>query len=297
MTRTKKWLGLAAGAIIVAAFALVFSATSSQTALANGGPGGRAGFGGGNDSYLAEALGITTAELQTAQQKAHDAAIDQALAQGLITQAQADALKQRSGKMRGFGWFGHFGLAGDDAIDMEALLAQALNISVDQLQAAEIKARDAALAAAVKAGNITQEQADQMKAHQALQDYLQKQGLPDKVRSLYDEAVNAAVKAGVITQEQADQILSNQGRGFGMPGFGRGFGGPGMGMHDFGGPGMGMHDFDGPGMGMHDSGGPGMGMHDSGGRGMRMHDSGGRGFRGNGSSTPRSGTTGTSLRF
>lgn len=283
MTRTKKWLGLAAGAIIIAAFALVFSAVSSQTASAHGGPGG-ASFGGGNDTYLADALGITTAELQTAMQKAHAAAIDEALAKGLITQAQADALKQRSGKMGGLGWLGRFGLTGDNTIDMEALLAKALNISVDQLQAAEIKARDAALAAAVKAGNITQEQADQMKAHQALQDYLQKQGLQDKIRSLYEEAVNSAVKAGVITQAQADQILSNQGRGFGMPGFGgRGFGGPGMGMHDFDGPGMKMRDF--------------------GGAGMRMRDFGGRGFPGqrsgapNAPASPSSGATGTSFRF
>ncbi len=229
MTRSRKWLTVVSGAVAVAAFALVVSLTSAQTASAHGGPGGR-GVSGVSDTYLAEALGITTAELQTAQQEANDAAIDQALAEGLITQAQADALKQRSGGFWGRG-LGHFGMLGSSTIDMEALLAEALGISVDELQAAKTEAHDAALAAAVEAGNITQEQADQMKAHQALQNYFQEQGLQDKVRSLYEDAVNAAVKAGVITQEQADQILSNQRFGFGM----RGLGGPDFGMRGFGG--------------------------------------------------------------
>ena len=174
---------------------------------------------------------------------------DQALADGLITQAQADALKQRSGSVWGRE-LGHFGLLGADTIDMEALLAKALDISTADLQAARVKAQDAALAAAVEAGNITQEQADQMKAQQALQNYFQTQGLQDKIRSLYEDAVNAAVKAGVITQAQADQILSNQSFGFGM----RGLGGPDFGMHGFGGRGHGRGGFDGQWFGAPSSG-------------------------------------------
>ena len=77
-----------------------------------------------------------------------------------------------------------------------------------------------------------------MKAHQALQDYLNKQGLQDKIRSLYEQAVKDAVQAGVITQEQADQILSNAVGGFGMRGFGDG-GFPGMGGRGHGGRGFG----------------------------------------------------------
>ncbi|MBX7233887.1 MAG: DUF4230 domain-containing protein [Caldilineales bacterium] len=251
MTRSRKWLTLVTGAVAVAAFALVVSLTSAQTASAHGGPGGLGGRGGTgvSDTYLADALGITAAELQTAQQEANDAAIDQALADGLITQAQADALKQRSGSVWGRE-LGHFGLLGADTIDMEALLAKALDISTADLQAARVKAQDAALAAAVEAGNITQEQADQMKAQQALQNYFQTQGLQDKIRSLYEDAVNAAVKAGVITQAQADQILSNQSFGFGM----RGLGGPDFGMHGFGGRGHGRGGFDGQWFGAPSSG-------------------------------------------
>jgi hypothetical protein len=47
---------------------------------------------GSTQEDLANALGITVEELTAARQKANEAAIDQALAQGLITQAQADQL-------------------------------------------------------------------------------------------------------------------------------------------------------------------------------------------------------------
>jgi hypothetical protein len=181
-----------------------------------GGPMG----GGVSDTYLAEALGITAAELQTAQQAANKAAIDQALALGLITQAQADALKERSGMFGrgGRGFHGFFG-AGDSAIDMNTLLAEALGVTTDDLAAARVEAQELALAAAVEDGRITQEQADQMKAEQALKTYLDEQGLQDQVRSLYENLVNQAVQAGVITQEQADSILSSQRSFGGMRGF------------------------------------------------------------------------------
>lgn len=250
MKLNKKTLGLLIGTAIVAVFALAFAVVMPQTASAHGGSGGFEGRGmiggGSGDAYLADALGITTAELQTAQQKAFEAALTQAVEKGLITQAQADALKQRGSLGRhGFGMLGGwFGQDAEDSIDMEALLAEALGISVDELQAARAKAHDAALAQAVEDGRITQEQADQMKAQQALKTYLDDQGLESQLRSLYEQAVQNAVKAGVITQAQADQILSQQGRGFGMHGFemrghgGHGFGGRGFGMRGFGGRGF-----------------------------------------------------------
>lgn len=131
----------------------------------------------------------------------------------------------------GHGFHGFFGL-GDSAIDMNALLAEALGISTDELAVARVEAQDLALAAAVEAGNITQEQADQMKAQQALKSYLEEQGFDDQVQTLYERLVQQAVQAGVITQEQADAILSNSGRFGGMRDFdgfhGRGMRMPGM---------------------------------------------------------------------
>ena len=248
MKKLKKFATIAgAGLAVLMLTVVALPASASSTVSAplehRGG-----GMGGGvNDTYLAEALGITAAELQTAQQTAYEAGIDQALAEGLITQAQADALKQQSGTSGRFGGRGFHGLLGlsDSTIDPDALLADALNITVDELNAARVEAQDAALAQAVTDGQITQEQADQIKAEQALRTYLNDQGLQDQVKTLYENAVKAAVTAGVITQAQADTILANQngfGRFGGMYGL-EGFGGPGGhgghgrgGMHGFGDP-------------------------------------------------------------
>jgi hypothetical protein len=237
MRSIRQRVGVIAG-IAVLALALLVTVALPQTASAHGGPWGRDGWGGpgvgwfDQGTYLADALGITVAELRTAQQKAYETALDRAVAQGLITQAQADYLKQR-GTWFGFGkmmspWF-----LGSSTIDMEALLADALGITVAELRTAQAKALDAALADAVKAGYLTQAQADQLKAQWNLNRYLNEQGLAAKMRSLYEEAVKAAVAAGIITQEQADQILQNQtwrlpGFGWGLHGFGgRGFHGRG----------------------------------------------------------------------
>jgi len=170
------------------------------------------------DSFLAEALGITTDELSAAQQKAWEAGIQQALDEGLITQAQADELKSNQ-RVGGFGMLGRWSLASSD-IDPEALLADALGITVEKLQEAEQAAADARLAQAVEDGRITQEQADMMKARDALQKYFEEKGF-------FKSAIDQAVQDGVITQEQADAILSQAGQGM----FGFGMGGCGMGGH------------------------------------------------------------------
>lgn len=177
----------------------------------------RPGQGGNQAQYLADALGITLAELQTAEQNAETAAIDEAVSKGLITQAQADALKagtQRSG-LRGL-------LKGSEAqIDTAALLAQALNITTDELQAAQVKAQEAELAAAVADGRMTQAQADLMKAQQALKTYMEE-------NDVYQQIVGQAVSAGALTQAQADALLAAQEShgGFDARGFGDFGGGP-----------------------------------------------------------------------
>ncbi len=174
-------------------------------------------------SYLAQALGISVADLQAAQTKAYNAEIDAALKAGTITQAQADALKSGTSRQR-------LDL-GISAADAQKYLADALGKSVADLQAAETSAYKAELAAAVAAGRMTQAQADNALARQAFAKYIADQGL-------FAKAVQGAVSAGVITQAQANTILSEANRaggGFGLFGgagdFGKGLGGPG----DFGG--------------------------------------------------------------
>lgn len=182
-------------------------------------------------ALLAEALGISEDELQTAQQEAFDAALAQAVEQELITQEQADALKERADQrgVPGFGKMGNFGGIGGE-IDQAALLAEALDITVDELKAAQETAVANGLKQAVEDGNLTQEQADMMQARMALREYLD-----ERMQGAYEDAVQAALADGAITQAQADQLLSQEQM------FGRGFGGPGFGGSEFGGRGHGGH--------------------------------------------------------
>lgn len=235
MKNIKKWLAAAgAGLAVIAMTAMAMPAgTVSAAAAQNGrGPGGQA------DTYLADALGVTIDDLTTAYTAARVVAIDQAVTDGLLTQEQADALKSGAGRIddRGLAPIGQ----NKDAQD--ALLAEQLGITVDQLEAAETTANDARLAAAVEAGQITQEQADQMQAQDAFRQYMNQADVQAQLQAAYTSAVQGAVQAGVITQEQADTILSNS-NGFGrfgeMPGFGdgHGFGGRHGGRGGAGGPG------------------------------------------------------------
>jgi polyhydroxyalkanoate synthesis regulator phasin len=193
---------------------------------ADKGPGfGRGPAGSYNNEDLANALGITVDELTAAYQKANQAALDQAVKAGLITQAQADEMSARGGAFhlggRGGGWLGQ------NDIDFDALLADALGISVDKLQAAYAQAFNARVDQAVTDGNLTQDQADLMKGEYALKT---SKNFQSAMQSAYEAAVNQAVSGGVITQAQADLILQNK-SGMGFGGFdgppGGGFGGPG----------------------------------------------------------------------
>ncbi len=211
-----------------------------------------------NPEYLAEALGITVDELQAAQQAARDKALEQALdeavANGDLTQKQADAI--RNGDLDGarFLWGmlgGKLGLL--DAVDYQVLLAEELGITTDELTAAIDEAQATAVAQAVEDGKITQEQADWILALDELRSYLDPQALLakalgvttdelqaylDEGKTLYEivqelglsatevsdaryqaykDALAQAVSDGVITQEQADRLLLNS-MGGGMKG-------------------------------------------------------------------------------
>jgi hypothetical protein len=237
------------------------------------GPMGQEGFHGwfgspiNLDALLADALGITVAELQTAREEAHIAAIQQAVDEGLITQAQADQLLLGGGfGFRGKpGFFGgHEAFGGRGAfggvIDHEALLADALGITAEEFRTANQQARTAAIQQAVDEDLITQAQADLMLGHIQLSNYIDQDALlagalditveelqtaRDEGNTLvalvnelgldaatvrvalntaYQEAVQQAVTDGVITQDQADQILSSARPGlrgfYGRGGFG-----------------------------------------------------------------------------
>ncbi len=188
-------------------------------------PGFDRGLGGGtSNSDLANALGITVDDLNTAIQKANSAALDQAVQAGLITQAQADELSA-NGSAFPFGgrWSGWLSQNG---IDYDALLANALGITADKLQAAYAQAYNAKIDQGVTDGKLTQQQADLMKGQYALS---RDKNFQSSMQTAFEAAVKQAVTDGVITQAQADQILQNaNGMGFkgfgGMGDFGRGHG-------------------------------------------------------------------------
>jgi hypothetical protein len=259
--------GLALVAVLggAAAFGLVSvnrarAASSQQPVAFHGGPGfmGYGPAGQADETNLAQALGITVQQLQTAEQKAFEAAVQQALDKGLITQNQADMLILRGGG------FGRGGMGGElfgqnSGIDYQSLLATQLNITTTALQTALKQAYTNQINQAVQSGNLTQQQADLILGRYALQSYIdptalfaqalgittdqlqtyQNQGMGlsqilttvgktavevrDAEQAAYQAAVQKAVTDGVITQAQADAVL-NSGYGFGyLPG-GFGFG-------------------------------------------------------------------------
>ena len=160
-----------------------------------------ASFGVGEEA-LAQALGISVDELQIAQQKAAEAALKQAVEQRLITEKQAEWFQSDSRRFpfgdRVFAWLNQNG------IDLNALFAEALGISVEALNEARQKAVEIALDQAVADGKITQEQADLMRARRAL---FRNQNFIDAMRSAFEAAVKKAVEEGVITQAQANLLL------------------------------------------------------------------------------------------
>jgi len=184
--------------------------------------GGRGLSGGYDREDLANALGISVDELNTAYQNARAGALEDAVAQDLITQAQADQLTTNGNTFplgdRWDGWLTQNG------IDFNSYLADSLGISVDELTAAHQTAYNASIDQAASDGTLTQEQADLMKGQYALKN---DSAFQASMKSAYTDAVNQAVSSGVITQAQADIILSNSANMFipGMGGLG-GHGGP-----------------------------------------------------------------------
>lgn len=163
------------------------------------GRGGRHGFGGhgmlpggitSREELMAQALGITVEELQAAQDEARAAALAEMVETGDLTQEQADLIQAVEIFRR--------------SIDHDALMAQALGISVDELQAA--REEDTTLLKLLDELGLTTEEV--LAARQAA----------------FETAVEQAIEDGTLTQEQADQVLSGE-----WPGLGRGPGGFGGG--------------------------------------------------------------------
>lgn len=164
------------------------------------------------------------------------------------TPAEEEALPE-SRSMRSWGGPEHWGWLGGRGNNSNWLenLAEALGITVEQLTEAQEQAYAASVADALAAGQLTQEQADQILANRALKSYIDRQTilatalgmsedeleaalaagqsigdlmdekgidpatLQANAEAAYEAAVQQAVTDGVITQAQADQILADDG--------------------------------------------------------------------------------------
>lgn len=193
-----------------------------------------------------------------------------ALAQGSTPEAEVPAQESEvtpeTNGWFGFGHRGGFGSRFGDNTNWLENLAEALGITVGELEDAQERAFAASVADAVTAGQITQEQADQILAQHALKSYIDRQAilatalgmstddleaalaggksivdlmveqgidsttLQANAKAAYEAAVQQAVADGVITQAQADEILAGNGLNlFGRGGFGGGHRGGGRG--------------------------------------------------------------------
>ncbi len=169
---------------------------------------------------IAEAEGLTQDELAQVMIDAKEAAINDAVAQGLITQEQADQMLERGfGPGMGGPHGGPGGFGGADS-----------------------PVRDLVLDEVADGLGLTREELDSRLADgERLPDIAEAEGLTQDefaqvMTGAHEAAINEAVAQGLITQEQADQMLE---RGFG-PGMcgphgpgGRHFG-PGGGNGGFG---------------------------------------------------------------
>ena len=135
-------------------------------------------------ALLADALSITTEDLAAARGQANEAAVAQAVEEGSITQEQATAMQSRRD------------LAG--YLDPNALLAGALGMTLDELEAAHADGETMS-SLMVRKG-------------------LDAAAVRDGVMAAHEAALAEAVADGVITQEQADSVGSLDAWGPRMPG-------------------------------------------------------------------------------
>ncbi|MBN2043843.1 MAG: hypothetical protein JW757_02385 [Anaerolineales bacterium] len=162
---------------------------------------------------LAEVLGIDVETLAAAYEAAHEKAIQQAIADGKITQEQADAMAEREAQFGkpGFGFHGP---------DMNTLLAEELGITVEELQDAQQEAQEIMLEQALEDGRITEDEYENFQLRQTMHPYFE-----EAFSAAFQDAVDQALEDGAITEAQAESLLSGK-----MP-FGKGFSGFGHGGH------------------------------------------------------------------
>jgi hypothetical protein len=158
---------------------------------------------------IAEEQGVELQTVLDARKAALEAAVAQAVTDGVITQDQADWMLEHMDERRG-----PAELEGIDPAFFEGLraaeqaaLADLLGMTVEELEAAVADGQNPR--ELIRAAGLDAE------------------AVGDALKAAREAYINAAVADGTITQEQADFLLTAPGRGRGGPGGHRGPGGPG----------------------------------------------------------------------
>jgi hypothetical protein len=159
---------------------------------------------------LAGILHLTPAQTQDALKQAQLQTVDQMLADGKITKAQADAMKARINAGQGLGPIQGFGRQGGgfkaDRTLMNSLMTAELNAAASALHMSPTDLQNA-----LRSGKSL----SALETQQKVTDSAVKAAMKNAAKGVLD----SAVKAGTLTQPQADAILSKVGSGLpGLPG-------------------------------------------------------------------------------
>ena len=152
---------------------------------------------------LAGILHLTPAQTQDALKQAQLQTVDQMLADGKITKAQADAMKAHINAGQGLGAIQGFGRHGGFAAErtlMKDLTTAELNAAASALHMST-----ADFQSALRSGKSLSD----LETQQNVSDSAVKAAMKSAAKGVLDKAV----KAGTITQGQADSILSKVGSG------------------------------------------------------------------------------------
>ena len=162
---------------------------------------------------LAAQLGVTVDDLQAAADAVFEQRLTDAVANGDLTQEEADAiLAAREDGTKPEGVRGLRLRSGDPDVAQEALAAE-LGVTVDALQAARDAVFEQQLADAVASGDLTQEQADAiLQAREDGVPFPGRRGLHggefgELNSGTLQERLDQAVESSRLTQEEADSML------------------------------------------------------------------------------------------
>ncbi|MCB2178781.1 hypothetical protein KQH61_05155 [bacterium] len=182
-------------------------------------PSGRDAYQDGVSDFseaLAEVLGMDADTLQVEIKTAKEETLSQAIADGILTQEQANAYLSLSSSNGSLG----FKIRG---VDFEPYLADTLDFSVNALQTAQHQAASLMIDQAYENGSISQEEYERLQFRSTMSLYFEK-----AYSSADQNAIDAALADGAITEAQAELLLSNtlfgrqilgEGRMHGVPHF------------------------------------------------------------------------------